>query len=126
MNKIGDILRASTSYSTKLEEKKHCWRIEYSDEAQFHMDISPAIPESSTTSSILVTDKHDDKYNPDIKVSPSFHFTSGKTSKLSTQPKNVDIFPRTCKGCKTALKYFLQRIYAKLQSGHQNDQLVAR
>jgi len=59
-NKIGDILRDSKRYSTKLEEKKRCWRIEYSDEAQFHMDITPAIPESSTTSSILVTDKHDD------------------------------------------------------------------
>lgn len=59
-NKIGDILRDSKRYSTKLEEKKRCWRIEYSDEAQFHMDITPAIPESSTTSSILITDKHDE------------------------------------------------------------------
>lgn len=57
---IGDILRDSKRYSAKLKEKRRCWRIEYSDEAQFHMDITPAIPESLATSSIRVTNKNDD------------------------------------------------------------------
>jgi hypothetical protein len=56
---IGDILRDSKRYSSMLEEKKRCWRIVYSDEAQFHMDITPAIPDSSATDAILVTNKMD-------------------------------------------------------------------
>ncbi len=59
-NMIGDILRDSKRYSSKLEEKKRCWRIEYSDEAQFHMDITPAIPDKTATDSIIVTNKKDD------------------------------------------------------------------
>ena len=58
-NKIGDILRDSKRYSSMLEEKKRCWRIEYSDEAQFHMDITPAVPDKITTGAILVTNKAD-------------------------------------------------------------------
>jgi hypothetical protein len=57
-NKVGDILRESKRYSSMLEEKKRCWRIEYSDEAQFHMDITPAKPTDETTS-IAVTNKSD-------------------------------------------------------------------
>lgn len=56
-NLIGDILRDSKRYSSMLEEKKRCWRIEYADEAQFHMDITPAMPDSSATASIQVTNK---------------------------------------------------------------------
>ncbi len=58
-NMIGDILRDSKRYSTMLEEKKRCWRIEYSDEAQFHMDITPAIPDVKIVDAILVTNKDD-------------------------------------------------------------------
>lgn len=58
-NKIGDILRESKRYSSMLEEKKRCWRIEYSDEAQFHMDITPAVPDVKTKDAILVTNKND-------------------------------------------------------------------
>jgi len=58
-NKIGDILSESKRYSSMLEEKKRCWRIEYSDEAQFHMDITPAVPDSKTTDAILVTNKNE-------------------------------------------------------------------
>lgn len=57
--KIGDILRDSKRYSSMLEEKKRCWRIVYSDEAQFHMDITPAIPDKTTTGAILITNKAD-------------------------------------------------------------------
>ena len=54
---IGDILRASDRYSSMLEEKKRSWRIEYSDEAQFHMDITPAKPDTAKPLSIQVTNK---------------------------------------------------------------------
>ncbi|MDR3185336.1 MAG: nucleotidyltransferase [Christensenellaceae bacterium] len=54
---IGDILSGSKRYSSMLEEKKRCWRIEYSDEAQFHMDITPAIPDTTVSSAILITNK---------------------------------------------------------------------
>lgn len=57
---VGDILRDSKRYSLMLEEKKRCWRIEYSDEAQFHMDITPAIPHKSSTGFILVTNKNEE------------------------------------------------------------------
>lgn len=61
---IGDILRGSKRYSSKLEEKKRCWRIEYSDEAQFHMDITPAITDRTVTTSISITNKlNDEKYS---------------------------------------------------------------
>jgi len=58
-NKVGDILSNSKRYSTMLEEKKRCWRIEYSDEAQFHMDITPAVPDKKAQDAILVTNKND-------------------------------------------------------------------
>lgn len=59
-HKIGDILRDSKRYSSMLDEKKRCWRIEYSDEAQFHMDITPAVSDKTTTDAILITNKKDD------------------------------------------------------------------
>ena len=59
-NNIGDILRSSKRYSSMLKEKKRCWRIEYSDEAQFHMDITPAMPNHETKETIIVTNKKDD------------------------------------------------------------------
>lgn len=61
---VGDILRDSKRYSSMLEEKKRCWRIEYSDEAQFHMDITPAIPDGGTTDAVRITNKNvDDSYS---------------------------------------------------------------
>jgi len=58
-NMIGDILRNSDRYSSMLEEKKRCWRIEYADEAQFHMDITPAKPSILQSTHIDVTHKDD-------------------------------------------------------------------
>ena len=58
-NKIGDILRDSKRYSSMMEEKRRCWRIDYSDEAQFHMDITPAIPDQKAPDAILITNKSD-------------------------------------------------------------------
>ena len=54
---IGKILRESARYSSMLEEKKRCWRIEYADEAQFHIDITPARPALFQPLGIDVTNK---------------------------------------------------------------------
>lgn len=57
-HKIGDILQGSERYMSMLEEKKRCWRIEYADEAQFHMDITPARSVKNSVA-ISVTHKND-------------------------------------------------------------------
>jgi len=65
---IGTILRDSKRYSSNLTEKKRCWRIDYADEAQFHMDIIPAIPLASHGQDISITDK---KVNGEYSYIPS-------------------------------------------------------
>ena len=42
-NIVGDALKSSDRYSEKLVEGKRCWTLKYADEAQYHMDILPAI-----------------------------------------------------------------------------------
>lgn len=44
---VGDRLKAHSDYARMLdkEEGRRCWTLNYSDGAQFHMDILPAIPE---------------------------------------------------------------------------------
>jgi hypothetical protein len=59
-NLIGTILKQSPRYSSKLEEKKRCWRIEYSEKAQFHLDITPAIKINQSGTHIKITNKNDD------------------------------------------------------------------
>jgi len=48
---VGDVLKNNGTYSSKLSEKKRCWRIDYSqqDDIGFHADIVPAIPEDYAT-----------------------------------------------------------------------------
>ncbi len=44
----------------EIEEKRRCWHVEYEDVPNFHLDVIPAIPFSSTNrdnSSIYITDK---------------------------------------------------------------------
>lgn len=54
---IGGWLKKDKRYSNKIEEKKRCWTIEYADSAQFHMDITPALPSEQLLESISVTTK---------------------------------------------------------------------
>lgn len=43
-NEVGQALKESDRYSKMLEkEGKRCWTLKYSEEAQYHMDILPAI-----------------------------------------------------------------------------------
>ena len=48
-NMVGDRLRAHGDYARMLdrEEGRRCWTLNYSDGAQFHMDILPAVPEDN-------------------------------------------------------------------------------
>lgn len=34
------------AFQSRPEERKRCWRVEYSDQVNFHMDILPSIPDS--------------------------------------------------------------------------------
>jgi len=43
-NIIGDRLKEDMRYQRMLKEKNRCWRLNYSEGTQFHMDILPAIP----------------------------------------------------------------------------------
>lgn len=43
-NEVGQALKSSDRYSKMLQEEgKRCWTLKYADEAQYHMDILPAI-----------------------------------------------------------------------------------
>jgi hypothetical protein len=47
-NKVGDRLKAHGTYSKMLDPQeghRRCWRLQYSDGSQFHLDITPAIPD---------------------------------------------------------------------------------
>lgn len=53
---IGDCLRANGNYAPLLEEMPRCWRLSYANE--FHMDITPSIPNPACPSGgELVPDK---------------------------------------------------------------------
>ena len=69
-NLIGDVLKKSDRYSKLLvkEEGKRCWTLKYSEDANFHMDILPSMPNKGVNNnSIIITHKEDDKYT--FKVS---------------------------------------------------------
>ena len=52
---IGDCLRANGNYAPLVEEMPRCWRLNYADE--FHMDITPSIPNPGCRGGELVPDK---------------------------------------------------------------------
>lgn len=45
--------RQAHTIKEQLAEKKRCWRLEYADELNFHMDIVPCIPETEVSRSVL-------------------------------------------------------------------------
>lgn len=60
---IGKALKENQTYSKKLKEGKRCWTIEYSDSAQFHMDILPAMPNrGGNNKSIIITNNNNGIY----------------------------------------------------------------
>ena len=62
--KVGKVLKQSDRYSQKVSEGKRCWKIEYSEELNYHVDILPVIKsEDYENSKILkMTNKVGDVY----------------------------------------------------------------
>ncbi len=48
-----DLYLNARGIKSKLDDKRRCWRIEYSDNLGFHIDVVPAIPEVSGMQTIL-------------------------------------------------------------------------
>lgn len=48
-----ELYRKARGIKEELSEKKRCWRLEYADGLNFHMDIVPCIPESETNRGVL-------------------------------------------------------------------------
>jgi hypothetical protein len=89
---IGDILSKSKRYSSMLEEKRRCWRIEYSDEAQFHMDITPAVLSEVTQNTIKVTDKNDSGIYVYTQSNPKGYSDWFDERKLTTEIRTDALF----------------------------------
>ena len=63
---VGKRIKESDRYKDNIEPRHRCWRLNYSDSAQFHLDIVPAIPDNNLRAapptnatgpgSILITD----------------------------------------------------------------------
>ena len=47
--------KESNGIKELVEEMHRCWRLKYSDEAKFHMDITPSIPEGESFTRSLIS-----------------------------------------------------------------------
>ena len=68
---VGKVLKNSDRYSKMLEEGKRCWKLEYSDDLNYHMDILPCV-ESETYSSdkkLKITHKEDENSEYEFRLS---------------------------------------------------------
>lgn len=61
-NIVGDVLKASDRYSEKVEERKRCWTIQYSESANYHMDILPTMKSDTyfQNKKLIMTHKEDE------------------------------------------------------------------
>ena len=68
-NIVGDVLKASDRYSKKIEEGKRCWTIEYTESANYHMDILPTMRSNtySDTKELIMTHKEDENSEYEFK-----------------------------------------------------------
>ena len=116
---VGAILENSKRYSNNLIEKNRCWRIDYADEAQFHMDITPAVAEIHSGSMIFVTDRNKNLDYSYIPSNPKGYDEWFSSQNIVTQ-KSVfekgmvydaaDIEPVKKHGSKTPLQKAIQII----------------
>ncbi len=75
---VGNVLKNSDRYNELLEkEGKRCWTLKYSDDAQYHMDILPAIKDYdySICKTLKITNK-DEKNNKYtfVKTNPEAYY----------------------------------------------------
>ncbi len=62
---VGDRLNAHATYREMLEEFKRCWRLNYAEETQLHLDITPAVKNSGCPNGgLCVTDKEARAWQP--------------------------------------------------------------
>ena len=61
-NIVGDVLKTSDRYSEKVEEGKRCWAIQYSESANYHMDILPTMKSDTyfQNKKLIMTHKEDE------------------------------------------------------------------
>lgn len=61
-NIVGDLLKTSDRYSEKVEEGKRCWTIQYSESANYHMDILPTMKSDTyfQNKKLIMTHKEDE------------------------------------------------------------------
>ncbi len=89
-NEVGQALKDSDRYSKMLQEEgKRCWTLKYSDEAQYHMDILPAI--------------NDITYNIDKKL------------KITNKDENTGIYKFTTTNPEAYFEWFNERQYEEKQ-----------
>jgi hypothetical protein len=54
-----ELYRRSQSMTKPAEEHRRCWRLEYADGAQFHMDVTAGVPNAAAARAILERMNHD-------------------------------------------------------------------
>jgi Cyclic GMP-AMP synthase DncV-like, nucleotidyltransferase domain len=54
-----ELYRRAQNMTKQAEEHRRCWRLEYTDEAQFHMDVTPGVPNAAAARAILEGLAHD-------------------------------------------------------------------
>ena len=85
-NLVGDRLKENKVYSQKLEEKRRCWTLNYSEKSCFHLDILPAIPNKST---VFTTEDLQNLYNKEICITdntrPDYRIFSNSWQKSNPQ-----------------------------------------
>jgi hypothetical protein len=48
-----ELYRKAQNMNKSAEEHRRCWRLEYADKAQFHMDVTPGVPNAAQARAIL-------------------------------------------------------------------------
>ena len=66
---VTSLLEQYGRYEGKLEDKRRCVRIQYSDSAQFHMDIACAREHLAQSENVILISQHDNNGNYDFSPS---------------------------------------------------------
>lgn len=98
--------RSANNFQKPPEEKRRCWALNYADEAQFHMDIIPAIPNGAEVR-LLLERSHLDASWADTAIG----ITDNEENNYTVI---TDDWPRS--NPKGYLQWFMSRITALLES----------
>ena len=102
--------RKARGIKNDLEEKHRCWRLEYLDELNFHMDIVPCIPSdikmNRTVFEAIMRNGEEEKFEKYRNLSEG-HFGKNRV---------VPSFYRTANGTSGSASFWVHRIPNNLQS----------